>query len=383
MSIAGTDLTAISQDLLARIDADEEDANLWMNLSIVMQCIGQRALGLAMQDQALAITRSYHLDAAEQPAKIRLLMLVVPGDLSANTPLDCLLENSDIEFDYYYASASAPLPSPIPAHDALVVAIGESDASRSVLAALEALLAHWPKPVINLPQNILRTGRTIASARLQNVPGLCIPPTVRVARAQMQNVAQGRAQLPELVAGGDFPIILRPVGSHAGIGLEKIASPEAVADYLTRVDAADLYLSRFIDYSSSDGLFRKFRIAMIEGEAFACHMAVSAHWMVHYLNAGMYDDAQKRAEEAHFMAHFDAFVQHHRSALAAIYQRTGLDYLCIDCAETPERELFIFEVDPAMVVHAMDPEDLFPYKQVHIQKIKSAFRDFLLRRTHR
>ena len=30
-----------------------------------------------------------------------------------------------------------------------------------------------------------------------------------------------------------------------------------------------------------------------------------------------------------------------------------------------------------MVVHAMDPEDLFPYKQVHMLKVKQAFDDFL------
>jgi len=43
----------------------------------------------------------------------------------------------------------------------------------------------------------------------------------------------------------------------------------------------------------------------------------------------------------------------------------------------------VFEIDHSMVVHAMDTEDLFPYKQVHMQKVQTAFRDFLLRRTER
>ena len=68
-------------------------------------------------------------------------------------------------------------------------------------------------------------------------------------------------------------------------------------------------------------------------------------------------------------------------ALEAIYQRTLLDYLCIDCAETRDGQLLVFEIDHAMVVHAMDPEDLFPYKRQHMQKVKYAFRDFLLRLT--
>jgi hypothetical protein len=103
--------------------------------------------------------------------------------------------------------------------------------------------------------------------------------------------------------------------------------------------------------------------------------------MIHYVNAGMYEDASKRAEEAAFMEHFDDFAGRHRAALDAIYRRTGLDYLCIDCAETRDGRLFVFEIDHTMVVHAMDPESLFPYKQVHMRKVRDAFRDHLARLT--
>jgi hypothetical protein len=83
------------------------------------------------------------------------------------------------------------------------------------------------------------------------------------------------------------------------------------------------------------------------------------------------------------MEHFDDFVRRHRAALDAIYQRTKLGYLCIDCAETQDGQLLIFEIDHTMVVHAMDPEHLFPYKQFHMQKVKTAFRDFLFRLTNK
>jgi hypothetical protein len=124
-------------------------------------------------------------------------------------------------------------------------------------------------------------------------------------------------------------------------------------------------------------------VALIDGKPYACHMGVSSHWMIHYVNAGMYENAKKREEEAVFMEHFDDFAQRHRPALDAIYQRTKLDYLCIDCAETQDGQLFVFEIDHAMVVHAMDPENLFPYKQFHMQKVKTAFRDFLFRLTNK
>jgi hypothetical protein len=74
---------------------------------------------------------------------------------------------------------------------------------------------------------------------------------------------------------------------------------------------------------------------------------------------------------------FAAFAERHQTALTAIHQRSKMEYICIDCAETPSGELLIFEIDHAMVVHAMDPEDLFPYKQIHMGKVRQAFENFL------
>ncbi len=381
MSIAGTELLPVGQEMLAKAGQSADDANLWMNLSTVMLCLEQREVGLAIQGQALEMKRVYHLPASRQPARLRLLMLMAAGDLAANTPLDCLLEDSDIDLDFYYVTPGNPLALPIPEHDAVIVALSETDENRELLAVLEKALAAWPKPVINLPQHIPTVGRALASRLLQDAPGLLIPPTLRVSRFELQAVAAGAARLPELFGGCDFPLIVRPVDSHAGRGLARIDSPAEIAAYLARIDETEYFLSPFIDYSGADGLFRKMRVALIDGVPYACHMAVSSHWMIHYVNAGMYEDAQKREEEGAFMAHFDDFAQRHRLALDAIYQRTQLDYVCIDCAETPDGQLLIFEIDHAMVVHAMDPEQLFPYKPMHMLKVKNAFRDLLFRRT--
>jgi len=376
LSIAGTDILPIAQELLAQAQQAPEDANLWMNLATAMFCIEQRELGLAIQSQALALQRVFHLAAARQPARLRLLMFVVPGDLSANTPLDCLMEDSDIDLDFYFVSPGAPLAAPVPEHDVAIVGISAADDSRAALTALSTALSGWSQPIINAPQHVPSTERHTASRLLQDVPGLVMPPTLRFSHAALMEIAAGRLPLEAC----DFPVILRPEGSHGGRGLEKIGSADEVAGYLARVDEPEYFLSPFIDYRSADGMFRKFRIALIDGRSYACHMAVSSHWMVHYVNADMYEDATRRAEEADFMAHFDDFVRRHSAALTAIAARTRLDYVCVDCAETHDGQLLVFEIDHAMVVHAMDPEDLFPYKKTHMQKVQAALRDLLLRR---
>jgi hypothetical protein len=107
-------------------------------------------------------------------------------------------------------------------------------------------------------------------------------------------------------------------------------------------------------------------------------MAISSHWMIHYLNAGMFESAEKRAEEERFMAHFDEdFAIRHQDAFRAIYERMGLDYLGIDCGETAEGKLLVFEIDGSMVIHAIDPIDVFPYKQPQMHKVFAAFHEML------
>ena len=383
LNIADSDLRPITQALLEKAEQDEDNANLWMNLSTAFFCIGQREHGLLIQEQALSMQRSFEIAASRQPARFRLLVLAVAGDISENTPIDCLLEGSDIDLLYYYATAEVPLPANLPEHDALLVAICDAEPNHPVLKALVPLLSDWPKPVINSPQHIFNTGRDVASMLLQQVDGLLMPPTRQLDRAALAAIVRGEARIQDVFAGCTFPIILRPVGSHAGRDLDKIDGQQGIADYLSKVDETTFFLSRFIDYSSEDGLFRKFRIALIAGQPFACHMGISSHWMIHYLNAGMYENAEKRAQEARFMDNFAEFAERHQPALVAIYQRSKMDYICIDCAETQDGALLIFEIDHAMVVHAMDPEDLFPYKQVHMRKVKQAFEDFLVRRTTR
>lgn len=376
MSIAGEEFTQFAQDLVAQVQENPDNAIMWMNLATVMLCLQHTEQGLDIQNQALAMQQVYTLHAKQQPPKLRLLMLMVPGILSVNVPLDCLLENSDIELIYYYITPEAPFEAPIPEHDLLMIGISATTENQFLLQQLENLTSQWPVPVINAPEHVQKSERHTASTLLQNKPGLTIAQAHSVTFESLSAVVAGNTPLP----GSDFPVILRPAGSHGGHGLEKITNKEELAGYLERVQVENYFLSRFIDYSNDDGQFRKYRISLIDGKPYACHMAISSNWMIHYVNAFMYEDAKKREEEAAFLNHFEHFAARHQQALQAIYDTTQLDYLGIDCGETQDGELLVFEIDPAMVVHAMDSEEMFPHKQVHMNKVKTACRELLLSR---
>ena len=373
LALAGEDLAPFGQSLLQRAADDPSDSAALLDASIVLQCLGNTEMGLRLQREALGQQRRYRIPATGT-ARLRLLALMAPGAIMANVPLECLLAGRDIELDLYYVSSVVPAPVDLPEHDLLFVAIGESEANRTLLEAWTPRLRDWPRPVLNDPRRILEVARDRACRRLQGRPGLVAPLTARLDRGRLRElvVKEGRGGL-------DFPLLVRPLDSHAGQGLTKIDTPEALRAVLDAQSSQTFFVSPFVDYRSPDGRFRKFRVALIDGRPFAVHMGVSDHWMIHYLNAGMDESAAKRAEEAEFMAGFELdFARRHAEALAAIHAAFGLDYLGIDCAETADGRLLIFEVDPAMVVHDMDPIDLYPYKPAAMHRIFTAFRALLI-----
>jgi len=371
------DLQPLAHALIERASHDEHDANALMDLSTLLQLQGIRDLGLGTLAQALQVSHVYELPAARAPA-LRLLALMTPGELMANAPLPFLFEDGDVALTMLYLMPGEPLPRTLPPHDVAFVAASESDATRGLLKQLAGAIGQWPRAVINRPDRIALTARTEACDVLADAPGIAMPATARAPRAALQSIAEGRVDLARLLPDGPYPLLVRPVDSHAGQDLAKIDDAAALAAYLAATAGAEFYLSRFVDYRGADGLFRKIRVVLIDGLPYAGHLGVSAHWMIHYLNAGMADSAEKRAEEEAFMRDFDSgFARRHAAALAAISQRFGLEYLVVDCAETATGELLVFEVDPGAVVHSMDSAELFPYKVEPMRRVFAAFRALL------
>jgi glutathione synthase/RimK-type ligase-like ATP-grasp enzyme len=378
-AFAGIDLKPLGTSLIEQSTRRPDDAHAMMNLATVLQLTGNRDLALAMQAQALQLQQIYRVPASTPAPGIRLLALMAPGDLMANTPLEFLIEESDIQLDMLYLTPGMEGLSELPDHDVMFVAIGESDENRPLLEQLAAVVSEWPRPVLNMPDRIANLSRDRACALLQDAPGVAMPRSMRVSRDALEGVAAANMPLHQILHDAEFPIILRPVGSHAGHGLDKIDSVEHVARYLENHQNAEFYIARFVDYRSADGQFRKYRIILIDGKPYVSHMAISSHWMIHYLNAGMTESQEKRDEEARFMAGFDNdFAVRHAQAFQSISERLGLDYVGLDCGEAVDGKLLIFEADSDMIVHAMDPVDMFPYKQPQMRKLFAAFRKMLV-----
>ncbi len=347
--------------------------------AIACQLAFRRAEGLNMLDSALDANQMYRVGHAPKGA-LRLLALASPGDLMANTPLDFLTNYLNVRLDLLYLLPDRPLPSVIPDHDVAFFASAEADPPE--MERLRRLFAQWPRPTLNNPHALSTMVRDTLAGALAGFPGLCSPHACATDRLALDAHIQYRVPIAGFTAPHEpYPCLIRPLASHAGIGLARVEDPAELAQYLARSFDRRFFLTKFEDYAGADGLYRKSRVAFIDREPFLCHMAVSSQWMVHYLNAGMTESAEKRDEEARAMAEFDAgFARRHAAAFDALHERIDLDYYSIDCAETPDGRLLVFEADAAAIIHMMDPPDLFPYKQPQMRKVFAAFEAMLHRR---
>jgi hypothetical protein len=384
LAFDGGDLRPMWAELSGRLLDGTADAGEAIDLSLIGQLLGHKDAGLALQHDVLLTHRLFRLPRRSGKPAMRVLALAAATDMGSNTPIEFLLEEQDIELSVLYVIGDAELPPVLPAHDVAIVIASDSEDCRDALRKIDAVASRWPRPLLNPPKRIGNLDRDKLYQLLDGIDGLAIPATLPATRARLSEAARS-ADAPARIAGEiAYPLIIRPRGSHAGVGLARIDDAMALQRYLDASEAQDFFVARFVDYSSEDGLFRKYRVVLIDGEPYACHMAIADRWDIWYLNAGMAGDANKRLEEATFMSTFGiGFGRAHRTALAAMAERVGLDYFIVDCAETRDGSLLIFEADNTAVVHNMDTPEIFPYKPPQMQRIFAAFAAMLERRVAR
>jgi hypothetical protein len=381
MQVGGIDLRPLWQALIAKLIDGTVEAGEGLDLSLIAQLLGDKHAGLAIQDSILASHQLFRSACAQAAPRLRVLALAAATDMGSNTPIEFLLENSGIELMTLYVIPGVELPAPLPDHDVAIVIASDSEECRDALRRIDQFAARWPRPLLNLPRQICNLDRDKLHRVLGGIDGLEIPATIGVARTQLLDVSDSALSLSEVAIDLAFPVIVRPRGSHAGAGLAKIDDRAALLRYLDTQQAEEFFVSRFVDYAGDDGLFRKYRIVFIDGRPYACHLAIADRWDIWYLNAGMSLSAAKRLEEEMFMRTFDAgFARRHQAALAAIAGRIGLDYFTMDCAQTNNGSLLIFEADNTAIVHDMDPPDIFPYKLPQMRRVFDAFAAMLDRR---
>lgn len=200
--------------------------------------------------------------------------------------------------------------------------------------------------VINRPEAIQQTRRDLVTQALDNIDGVETPKTIRFSPKTPEDVRQ---QIADNFSG---PVLLREAGTHGGKSLIKIDCPDDIEKHLypLPLDGRPYYLIEFKNFTSQDGLYRKFRIVVIEGVPYLRHMLIHNHWMVHR-TARTFMSSRKALlqEEKQWI---ETFYKKPPSALVnkieSIADRLKLDYFGIDCNLDDDDNLLIFEANANM-----------------------------------
>ena len=316
---------------------------------------------------ALALQRVY-VRPGNLAHPVRVLVLHAPVSWEDEVSVDLLLDGA-FELIHLYLTEDA-LPNPLPAHDVIVVAISDLQRSRPALEQARAVIERSGRAAINDPERVTRTVRAQLHERLEGIVGVRVPQTRRLGRN-------------EEIEASRYPVVIRPVDSHGGRGVARLDHAEQLAAYRAVTNVPEYDVSDYLEYASADGLYRKYRIMFVGGVPFAYHLAISPHWVVHYLSAPMDQYAWMREEEMRFLADWTTVFGAHRDALAVIAERLGLDYFGIDASIGHAGELIVFEADAAMFVHVEDEPVRYAYKHEAVPRIFRAFGELVRAKTGR
>lgn len=332
------------------IDPDQPDAVL--ALSELLFDLGDTAASAAYREHALAQKRLYLAGPHSANAQRRVLVLNAPAPWAQNTPLDFMIDPRAAALHRLYLTGES-IPPALPPHDLVFNAIGEAEHAHDAIARAEQFVAAQDKRVINRPAHLRNTARPHLADALRGVHGSVVPRTHRIPR-------------DELASWNDFPVLARPIDTHAGRGLERLDDAAALAGYLVQHEDERFDAVPFVEYRSADGFYRKYRVVLVDGKPYPYHLALSPEWMVHYIKTPTANVDWMRAEEERFLRDPRSAFANWDRTFSEMAQALGLEYVGVDCALLADGTVLVFEADTAMLVHCREPADSYKHQYVPV-----------------
>jgi len=353
--------------------AREDDPDLAEQTASILDTLGRRSEAFAIRNRQARAAGLRRAGPGDAEARV----LVLGGVGAGHVPVRYLLDTNRLETwslgMLSPGEADAPLGfvefEALQRVDLVFNTLGDIDRDGGQHAAARALCARLGKPVLNHPDSVAKTGRDNAPVLFGDIDGLIVPQVSRTTPEALAATEIGSAML------------VRPAGDHGGDNLTLLHSAADRDAYLAAGAAPDLVLTRFHDFRSADGHWRKYRFIFVNREPFPYHLAIGDDWLVHYWRAEMGRHDWKKAEEERFLADWRGlFGASAAAAIDQIARRLDLDYGGLDCALMDDGQVLFFEANACILVHLDEPPRAFAYKHRFVPPIRDAFTQLVLER---
>jgi Flp pilus assembly protein TadD len=309
-------------------------------------------------EYAVNPTRTVLLLWTKKTGNIPTIELLLPATI--NTRVNWVIESADDD-----------QTDRLPDYDLVFNAMGDPDLIGDSLAPVSRFAAICTKPLLNHPDKVTRTARHSLPALLEGIDDIVIPAVWRFASS---------TDWDESVAD-QLPLLIRPVESHGGAGLELARTPGELAR-CRALQSGPVFVCRFVDFASADSWFRKYRMIFVDRKPYPYHLAISQTWLVHYATAAMESNPWKLQEEKVFLHDPEAALgPAGMRAIETIGARIDLDYSGIDFSVTEDKRILVFEANPMMLVHPETIGGPIEHKNAYVFKIQEQFEQMLQRRS--
>ena len=308
------------------------------------------------------------------PVAVLLLVSARGGNIPTTAILDDRHFQTTVVVTEYYDDAAS-----LPPHDVVFNGIGDADLCGEGLDAAGRVLARTSRPVINHPAQVRRTGRLANAERLRALPNVVVPRMTALPR----RLLAGDGAAEAVAAGGfAFPLLARAPGFHTGHHFIRAETPAELAAAAAKFPGDDVWLIEQLDARDGDGMFRKFRVMIVERRLYPLHLAVSRDWKVHYFRADMAHSQANRGKDAAFLDDMAGVVgRRGMAALGRIGAALGLDYGGIDFAVNAAGDILLFEANATMVVLPPAPDAKWDYRRPAFDEVLAAVRRMLTERS--
>ena len=352
----------------AALQLNPADALACQTLSTLSERADKPKEADAWLDRAYAAQALFHEPALEPRARV----LVLATRSQGNVPYRFIMPPHLYSRHVWYMEHARD-DQVLPDYDLVFNTIGDPDLSGPSQAAVERFLARNHRPLINRPEPVAQTYRHLIPARLDDIEGVMAPRTVRLAAGDDRPLADRIA-----AEGFAFPVLVRPIGSHGGVGLYRADRP---ADIESPPEGQDLYITQYVDYAQADGQYRKGRMIFVDRKPLPYHWAISQRWMVHYVSSDMTEGDWRRTEEQRFLDDPAAFLGEAAfAAIGEIGRRLDLDYCGLDFSVLPDGRVLVFEANATMLVHPEAEDGALAYRNPAVACITDAFQALLAKR---
>ena len=309
----------------------------------------------------------------------RLLVIYNDGDtkhlkviLEGNNTLNLLVDSTISQVTTITLGGMEPRNLTLPEGDIILNSVCDADTNQKSLYHAIETFSKIDLPIINTPEQTLKTTREQTYLQLSNIPGLRVPKALRI-------TPFCRADVPKILKEHtlDYPYIFRSAGEHGGDGMALIKGEDDL--HLLEqfaFDSRPFYAIEFVDFQSDDGLYRKYRMVIIDGKVYPRHLIISKSWNIHSeTRAELMDSDEKFKEEE--LAYLSAPHPAVTAQCSDIHEKLPLDFIGVDCHINDKGEMLIFEVNTCMRIVADDP---IPYQKPYMDRIKEAFNHLIERK---